>query len=1514
MTDKYCADLLRIAVAQISQTIGYSSAQTAPLELLQDVLHKFLQEFARDLHSQTEHANRIEPNLKDTHLSLKSLNINIPDLLDYIGNVEPVQFAQEIPQFPVKRNSNMNFLKPGSSETLTRPVHIYEHLPPMLPTEPTSSGHSSAGCSGNQLEQGDMVPASALEAGGEVTLPNGSKSISSPSPFPSSQLFPSQEPNADIPSTNATPWSNSVDAGMPLHPSARNLDVEGGATREISSVVMTTGGYISPAIEGKLPSAFVPDIIDKFKGLDVPPPSPPPPPLQTINSIGNDTPIDSTISKDVISMQPMPTETHGVPTEGATNVDKKEPTVTPIAEVKPMVADIKLKKKNKKRPLPRIPWPLEQSANNKALEKAQKKALKKALKLSKSKDTMDPSGNPQKPKAAFREIPQLQKLSTLGDKQAKQRLKQLRKEHLQQVRKKQMHQEKEMIKQLKGQNLQMQQQPTLSTPLPFYGHLPGIMHHISSEDIAANKPPIVFGNTDNTMQPMATQIPKTQVESKDMVAAALAREACQTDEGAMPPEIKLPSEPDRNKLNIFKKLSKAKVKAALSPTLPMGLSTNIFGNNFNGTPLINLPSGTTITPAPALPIPNVGGFVSVTPNSIPHLRQPNMMATDLSKPKKRGRKPGSRNQAKLLTTDALGSPMQPAKKVRYNKMNAIPFEQGVIQMNEAQLIPELTPMEPLNLSNIDEFQVGEPAQFLPSNPPLAPVPNQETLKPKTKEKKERKKYKSKYNPLGLKTDESFPMEAIPADAVNKKMPPVVNHVTDNITLIPPSKAANSAKSPGNTKKRNPNILSPIVSRDHNIGISDTLIPMQPIPLLPMPLLSFPPRPGLIPSGPGLFPTPGLNSFGPNMLLPQFMASPGSANNVSRTNIEPPETKLPNLMKAPLPESQPERSFCNVAPLIPGYMKRIIGDNQIVSTPMSEFDSSASISGSSQSNTLRFFEETKPKAMLSTPSGTGNLGDPIEVSDDSDESNAVKKQPPPKPSPTNFSFAHTHNTKSNLIQPPNLPYGPPQVADVHHTLTPLPSPIPEAKKIKKQAKQTTSLKLNQQEASIPSSSNTPFDLNFMGGSDKFCLAGGADLIPLSREDSGLAYSSRTVPATSLAAGATSGSITLPTSTQVTNISVDQSGMMPNYERSGNYDDVTITPTNVMSLDLMKSRNKEHKKLKKPKEGKDGKIKKKKDKKDKSKNKERSEEKHLHKSDKIKALDKKPKKDKKKIKQGVGDAMVMMKPQEPPIGALEAIPLFEPISVEPPSFVGPEPLATGHISPKMELSPNQVPKLTLKLDRKSTPLPIEEPQETSSHATAVPSKRDQSPELARFSPLVTGPPKPKQSETNQQPLGLSLATAASLCTGVSSTIPINPSTQTMPASSVLLPHQLLPPPKPMPSGALGSAAGPPGSSTSMAVSPPKIDGTPQVLQTQIAKSNRPSSYVDAEGNRIWICPACGKVDDGSAMIGCDGCDAWYHWVCVGIFVEPKDNEDWFCRVCITRKRVHGSDKKRKRNKKK
>ena len=35
----------------------------------------------------------------------------------------------------------------------------------------------------------------------------------------------------------------------------------------------------------------------------------------------------------------------------------------------------------------------------------------------------------------------------------------------------------------------------------------------------------------------------------------------------------------------------------------------------------------------------------------------------------------------------------------------------------------------------------------------------------------------------------------------------------------------------------------------------------------------------------------------------------------------------------------------------------------------------------------------------------------------------------------------------------------------------------------------------------------------------------------------------------------------------------------------------------------------------------------------------------------------------------------------------------------------------------------------------------------------------------------------------------------------------------------------------------------------------------------------------------------------MIGCDGCDKWFHWSCVGINQKnkPGKKDDWFCPDC-------------------
>ncbi|KAM3924352.1 transcription initiation factor TFIID subunit 3 isoform 2-T2 [Leptodactylus fuscus] len=122
---------------------------------------------------------------------------------------------------------------------------------------------------------------------------------------------------------------------------------------------------------------------------------------------------------------------------------------------------------------------------------------------------------------------------------------------------------------------------------------------------------------------------------------------------------------------------------------------------------------------------------------------------------------------------------------------------------------------------------------------------------------------------------------------------------------------------------------------------------------------------------------------------------------------------------------------------------------------------------------------------------------------------------------------------------------------------------------------------------------------------------------------------------------------------------------------------------------------------------------------------------------------------------------------------------------------------------------------------------------------------------------------------------------------------------PAPVVVIPPPVQAPPAPAAASPAPNSAPPaPGPNTGNSKTPYRSVVTETV-----------STYVirDEWGNQIWICPGCNKLDDGSPMIGCDGCDDWYHWPCVGLTAEPEV-EQWFCTKCDSKKK----DKKHKKRK--
>lgn len=239
MSEAYAREILRRNVAQICQTIGWNGINSTPLDILVHVLEKYIRSLGTQANRYAEQFNRTEPNLHDLGLVFRDLHIHLPELTEYTRCVPPVPAPVTSEKFPKPKESNLNFLKPGSHEVVTRPMHVHEHLPPMYP----------------EKERDTPVVAGTVEIhqNGIDNVDNSNATCTSPE----ISVTDSPDKNKDIFKRPTDPVSvpNSKRPRLRLDEEER--------TREISSVMMTMSGFLSPAREGKLPEARPPAIMSE---------------------------------------------------------------------------------------------------------------------------------------------------------------------------------------------------------------------------------------------------------------------------------------------------------------------------------------------------------------------------------------------------------------------------------------------------------------------------------------------------------------------------------------------------------------------------------------------------------------------------------------------------------------------------------------------------------------------------------------------------------------------------------------------------------------------------------------------------------------------------------------------------------------------------------------------------------------------------------------------------------------------------------------------------------------------------------------------------------------------------------------------------------------------------------------------------------------------------------------------------------------------------------------------------
>ncbi|XP_071140923.1 transcription initiation factor TFIID subunit 3-like isoform X2 [Mytilus edulis] len=133
MSGEYSYQVLKVCVAQICQNLGWNSTQSTPLELLTDILERYLVQVGKVTHRYAEQFGRTEPNIDDIGLAFRHLNVSPSELGEYIKNADPLPYAHDVVAFPVPKKPNLQFPKPDCREVFTRDESIPEYMPLMHP-------------------------------------------------------------------------------------------------------------------------------------------------------------------------------------------------------------------------------------------------------------------------------------------------------------------------------------------------------------------------------------------------------------------------------------------------------------------------------------------------------------------------------------------------------------------------------------------------------------------------------------------------------------------------------------------------------------------------------------------------------------------------------------------------------------------------------------------------------------------------------------------------------------------------------------------------------------------------------------------------------------------------------------------------------------------------------------------------------------------------------------------------------------------------------------------------------------------------------------------------------------------------------------------------------------------------------------------------------------------------------------------------------------------------------------
>lgn len=151
MAEQYAHEVLKLVVARICQEIGFEAVEASALELLADIMSKYLEEIGFSSHHYAEVATRTESNFNDVRLALNDLRVTIMQLIPFEKNMPRIRLPITVRSFPRPVPPPEPEIRSEEAEELP------EHIPPFLVPFPDSHTYKSTETIGDQARPDVVV-------------------------------------------------------------------------------------------------------------------------------------------------------------------------------------------------------------------------------------------------------------------------------------------------------------------------------------------------------------------------------------------------------------------------------------------------------------------------------------------------------------------------------------------------------------------------------------------------------------------------------------------------------------------------------------------------------------------------------------------------------------------------------------------------------------------------------------------------------------------------------------------------------------------------------------------------------------------------------------------------------------------------------------------------------------------------------------------------------------------------------------------------------------------------------------------------------------------------------------------------------------------------------------------------------------------------------------------------------------------------------------------------------------